>query len=176
MFFLFCFQDDDIAAPISPYLQSESDSPCLLNKGLYDTFLLPIRKSLYYMQPENSFVYNSYNHNNKTTPCQQLYECYQTYPHSSHVIVRMYQLVIIFLITKKSLSPMWIYHLCTTYHIYDQSFWYVLSRGQIGSTIVCVCALGVHLKPINKDLMLLVTIIIIINCATGSKRELCSDK
>ena len=41
--------------------------------------------------------------------------------------------------------------------------------------LVCV-PLGIHLEPINKELMLLADNIIVINCATGPKRELCSAK
>ena len=42
-----------------------------------------------------------------------------------------------------------------------------------------VCApFGIHLEPINKELILLHVgdNVIIINCATGPKRELCSAK
>ena len=42
-----------------------------------------------------------------------------------------------------------------------------------------VCApFGIHLEPINKELILLYVgaNVIIINCATGPKRELCSAK
>ena len=44
--------------------------------------------------------------------------------------------------------------------------------GQIGSTMVSCAPLGVHLEPINA----VSDNIIIINYATGPKRELCSAK
>ena len=37
-----------------------------------------------YPQPENSFTYDSYHHDNQTASCHQLCECHQTHPLLSH--------------------------------------------------------------------------------------------